>query len=283
MIIVRTVADVRRALAVSRQRTIGLVPTMGALHRGHVSLFHQARRRADVVVATIFVNPAQFGDPTDLAAYPRDEAGDAAAAEAAGIDVLFVPTADSVYPAGYATWIEPSGAALGLEGEFRPGHFRGVATVCLKLFTMVQPSLAWFGQKDAQQVAVIAQLVRDLNLPIELVVAPTERDVDGLALSSRNARLSADDRRRARAIPRALAAGLDLFRQGASADAIERHALAQLQGLEVDYARIADFGEPTLAIAARAGRTRLIDNMPLATPARGGEVQLRSGLSTEMA
>jgi pantoate--beta-alanine ligase len=263
MKIVRTIADMRAALAQvrSHNRTIALVPTMGALHKGHVALFEAARHACDVVVATIFVNPSQFGDPKDFSLYPRDEAADAEVARAAGIDLLFAPTVEELYPSGYATWVSVEGSAIGLEGEFRPGHFRGVATVCVKLFTCVAPKVAFFGQKDAQQVAVIKQVVRDLNLDLAIHVVPIVRDADGLALSSRNARLSADERRHALAIPRALDAGLSAYR--AHQDPV-RAARDALDGLDVDYVAVAEFdGQPTLAIAARVGATRLIDNVPL--------------------
>lgn len=262
MKMLRTVADVRHALDPLQPRsTIGLVPTMGALHDGHVALFRTARQACDRVVASVFVNPAQFGDSADLAAYTRNEAGDAAIAADAGVDYLFTPHADEMYPPGYATWIEVGGAADRFEGDVRPGHFRGVATVCLKLFNVVQPQIAFFGQKDAQQVAVLQQMVRDLNLPLELRVMPTVRDTDGLALSSRNARLSADERVRARVIPRALEAGLSAYKAGRDPVAAAR---AELGPVEIDYVAVAGFGgRSTLVLAARVGRTRLIDNVPL--------------------
>ncbi len=258
----RTIADLRRLLQPSRTgSTIGLVPTMGAFHGGHVALLRAARRASDAVVASLFVNPAQFSDPADLAAYPRDEARDARVAEEEGVDCLFAPSVEEMFPPGHATWIDVEGAARGLEGDFRPGHFRGVATVCLKLFTIVGPQLAFFGQKDAQQVAVVRQLVRDLNLQLEIRVVPTVRDTDGLALSSRNVRLSAAEREQALALPRALEAGLAVYRLGGDAVAAARAALGDLKP---DYVAIADFdGRPTLAIAARVGGTRLIDNVPL--------------------
>jgi pantoate--beta-alanine ligase len=259
---IRTVAEMRRALDPVRPRAIiGLVPTMGALHEGHLALFRAARRVCSPVVATIFVNPAQFGDPADLAAYPRDEARDAAMAAEAGVDYLFIPPAVEMYPPGFATWIDAGGAAIGLEGESRPGHFRGVATVCVKLFSIVQPRIAFFGQKDAQQVAVIRQTIRDLNLPVELRVVPTVRDRDGLALSSRNTRLSREERTRALALPRALEAGLAARRAGRDPVAAARH---ELKTVDIDYVADADLdGRRTLLVAARVGRTRLIDNVPL--------------------
>jgi pantoate--beta-alanine ligase len=265
MTTLRTIAEIRRALDPIRSRaTIGLVPTMGALHEGHMALFRAARRVCSPVVATIFVNSAQFNDAADLAAYPRDEVRDAALAAEAGVDYLFVPSPAEMYPPGYATWIDVGGAALGLEGDGRPGHFRGVATVCLKLFAIVQPRLAFFGQKDAQQVAVVGQVVRDLNLPIELRVVPTVRDRDGLALSSRNVRLTGEERRRALALPRALEAGLAARRAGADPVAAARMALTSV---DIEYVADAQLdGRRTLLVAARVGATRLIDNVPLDEP-----------------
>ena len=249
MIVERTIAG----LDLPRHGTVGLVPTMGALHAGHDALFAAARPECDVLVASLFVNPAQFAENGDLAAYPRDFEADAARAEAGGVDILFAPSADEMYPPGFATWVEPGGVALGLEGAARPGHFRGVATVCLKLFNIVRPQVAWFGRKDAQQVAVLKQMVRDLNLGLEIRVVDTVRDADGLALSSRNGRLSAEERRRALAIPRALATG----------DLEEARAVLADAGITPDYVEVADLDGPTLAVAARLGTTRLIDNVPL--------------------
>lgn len=267
MNVLRTVADVRRALEPIRSRRedrVGLVPTMGALHAGHVALFRAARAQCACVVASVFVNPIQFGDAHDLSTYPRDEEADAAIAAAAGVDVLFVPAVEDMYPPGFATWVDVEGAAAGFEGASRSGHFRGVATVCLKLFTIVAPSVAFFGQKDAQQVAVIQQIVRDLNLDLEIRVIPTARDVDDLALSSRNARLSPGDRVKARAIPRALRAGLVAHHAGR--DPVVA-ATAMLGDLQPDYVAVAQFnGRPTLIVAARVGATRLIDNVPLDQP-----------------
>jgi pantoate--beta-alanine ligase len=265
MTILRTVHDVRHHLADLRGTTrIGLVPTMGALHEGHVRCFEAARRASGYVVATIFVNPTQFTDPADLAAYPRTEARDVEVAMAAGVDALFIPGPDVIYPPGDATVVDPRGAALGFEGDMRPGHFRGVATVCAKLFGIVRPDVAFFGQKDAQQVAVIRQLVRDLFLDFEIVVVPTLRAEDGLALSSRNARLSDAERERARGIPRALVAGLAAHAAGRDPVAAAR---ATLDRLHVDYVAVTPFDDqPTLVVAARAGATRLIDNVPLDQP-----------------
>ena len=260
----------RSALRTSRSgaHTVGFVPTMGALHAGHAALLQVARNECDRVVVSVFVNPAQFNDPADLAAYPRTEERDAALVEQAGADVLFLPSADEIYPAGFATSIQVGGPALGFEGEHRPGHFAGVATVCVKLFDIVQPDVAFFGQKDAQQVAVIQQVVRDLHLPLRIAVGPTVRDADGVALSSRNARLSADERARARAIPAALRAAIAAHRAGRDPVAAAREALT---GLAVQYVALASFsGDPTLVVAVNAGRTRLIDNVPIDHPERAG-------------
>ena len=268
MKIVRTIADVKRALApIWPHAAVGLVPTMGAWHEGHLELIRAARREDCLIVASIFVNPAQFDDRSDLVAYPRDEARDVRLAAAEGVDVLFIPAVEEMYPRGFATWVDVDGAAQGLEGAARPGHFRGVATICLKLFTIIDPTVSFFGQKDAQQVAVIEQLARDLNLRVDIRVVPTVRDVDGLALSSRNVRLSRDERRRALQIPRALDAGLHAYCRGEDPIAAARQ---QLRGVDIEYVSIADFGgRLTLAVAARVGRTRLIDNVRLAADAPG--------------
>jgi pantoate--beta-alanine ligase len=228
---------------------------MGALHAGHLSLLRNARQENDTVVASVFVNPAQFENDADLAAYPGDLGADERAAEKAGVDLVFAPPVGEFYPPGFATWVEPEGAAAGLEGSARPGHFRGVATACLKLFTIVRPTRAYFGRKDAQQVAVVKQLVRDLNLELEIRVVPTVRDPDGLALSSRNSRLTAAERARALAIPRALA----------TRDPERARAILSESGIEPDYVALADLDGPTLALAATIGTTRLIDNALLET------------------
>jgi pantoate--beta-alanine ligase len=253
VIVARTVADARAALADRRDGTIGLVPTMGSLHAGHLALLEAARRECDTVVMSLFVNPAQFGEPSDLNGYPRDEARDLERARGAGVDVAFVPATDELYPPGYQTWVEVIELGSMLEGEHRPGHFRGVATVCLKLFTIVRPDVAYVGQKDAQQVEVLRRMIADLHLGLELSVVPTVRDTDGLALSSRNMRLSADERARALALPRALA----------TRDPETARAILDAAGLEVEYVAVAPFHPPLLAAAVRAGDTRLIDNVPL--------------------
>jgi pantoate--beta-alanine ligase len=249
--IVRTIAELRAALEPRRRETIALVPTMGSFHEGHLALFRAARDEADVVVASLFVNPAQFSERADLNGYPRDEVRDAALAEGADVDLLFAPGAEEMYPPGFQTWIEVEQLGARLEGVHRPGHFRGVATVCLKLFNIVRPQRAYFGQKDAQQIAVLRRMISDLDLELELRVVPTVRDPDGLALSLRNARLSPDERERARSLPRALA----------TKDAERARDL--LRGLDVDYVEIADFEPRVLAAAVRIGNTRLIDNVIL--------------------
>ncbi len=265
MRIVRRVAEVRDALREPRARgeRIGLVPTMGAFHEGHLTLIRAARESCDLVVVSLFVNPTQFTQAADLERYPRDEAADARAAETAGTDLFFAPSPDELYPPGFDTWVEPGELARVLEGEMRPGHFRGVATVCTKLFSIVGPDVALFGRKDAQQVAVIKRLVADLDLPLEIVALPTVRDADGLALSSRNVFLSPDERRTALALPRALDAALDAHRSGGDPVSTARAILDATSGLEVEYVAVADLDGPTLAAAVRVGSTRLIDNVRL--------------------
>jgi pantoate--beta-alanine ligase len=265
MRIVRRVAELREALREPRRRgeRIGLVPTMGAFHAGHTALLDAARGACDVVVVSLFVNPAQFDEAGDLARYPRDEGADARAAESAGADLLFAPPGDELYPDGFDTWVEPGELGRILEGEMRPNHFRGVATVCAKLFAIVAPDVAFFGRKDAQQVSVIKRMVTDLNLPIEIVAVPTVRDVDGLALSSRNRFLDADERATALALPRALEAGLAAHQSGGDPAMAARAILGAEPGLSVEYAAVADLDGPTLAAAVRVGDTRLIDNVRL--------------------
>jgi pantoate--beta-alanine ligase len=251
--VARTIAELRAALEPGRADdvSVGLVPTMGAFHDGHRSLFRAARDECDLVVVSLFVNPAQFDTGSDLDGYPRDLAADTALAAEAGMDVLFTPSVDEIYPKGFQTWVEVTELGRGLEGVHRPGHFRGVATICLKLFNLVRPKRAYFGQKDAQQVAVLRRMIRDLDLDVTLRVLPTVRDPDGLALSSRNALLSRDERERALALPRALATrDLDAAR-------------AALAGLDVDYVEVVDLDPPVLAAAVRVGSTRLIDNVVL--------------------
>jgi pantoate--beta-alanine ligase len=260
----RTLRTIEKARAELPRDGIGLVPTMGALHAGHVALFGAARSESEVVVASIFVNPAQFGAGEDFERYPRDEGADAAIAEAAGVDFLFVPSVEEMYPAGFETWVDVDGVSARLEGAARPGHFRGVATVCIKLFNILRPERAYFGQKDAQQAAVLERLVEDLNLDLEIRVVATVRDEDGLAVSSRNAYLSAEERASALALPQALTAGREAHARGADPVEAARSILAAEPGLEPDYVELAQLdGRVFLLAAARAGRTRLIDNVVL--------------------
>jgi pantoate--beta-alanine ligase len=249
---------------------------MGALHDGHVSLLRRSRLDCDLVVMSIFVNPIQFNDGLDLAGYPRDEQRDAAIAADAGVDVLFAPSVEDVYPAGFATRVSVAGLTDTLEGAYRgAAHFDGVTTVVTKLLNMVAPDVAYFGQKDAQQALVVQRLVRDLDLPVRIEVCPTVREADGLALSSRNARLSADDRARAVALPRALAAAREAIAAGEhDAAAIVAAARAELasDGVEPEYLELlapdtlsplrtlVDVGEVLVAVAAQIGPVRLIDN-----------------------
>jgi pantoate--beta-alanine ligase len=276
MRIVRTVQGLRAVLAPARRedRAIGLVPTMGALHEGHLSLIRHARRQCDVVVVSLFVNPAQFNERADLDRYPRDAERDAELADAAGADLLFAPTVEEVYPAGFSTSVEVLGVSERLEGAARGSeHFRGVATVVTKLLCIALPDVAFFGQKDAQQVVVIRRLVSDLSLPVRIEALPTVREPDGLAMSSRNALLDPDERARALALPRALDAAAELAADGErSARALIEAARAAMApyGVAPEYLALVDpatlepldelAGEALLALAARIGEVRLIDN-----------------------
>jgi pantoate--beta-alanine ligase len=278
---IRTVAEMRAYVSAARRdrRTVGLVPTMGAFHAGHHSLMRAARERCDEVVVWLFVNPAQFEEESDLAAYPRDEARDAATAAELGVDVLFAPSVDEVYPPGFATSVHVDGLSDVLEGAERGvSHFTGVCTVVTKMLNMVTPDLAFFGQKDAQQVAVLRRMVRDLNVPVGLVVLPTVREPDGLALSSRNVRLSPDERRRATALSHALRAAEDAVGSGErDAAAIAATARAAMGDVEPEYLALVDpdsfkpmqnlNGRVLVAVAARIGDTRLIDNTVIHTAA----------------
>ena len=275
---VRTVRELREALAPERRagRSIGLVPTMGSFHEGHLSLVRRAREACDVVVVTLFVNPTQFGAGEDLDAYPRDETRDRALAEAEGVDLLFAPSVDEVYPEGFDTTVTVGGLSSVLEGDPArrgAGHFAGVATVVAKLFNMVGADVAYFGQKDAQQALIIRKLVRDLDMPVRIEVCPTVRDPDGLALSSRNAYLSADERERALSLRRALRAAEEAVEGGTlEAHTVLAAARAKLDeaGVEPEYLELRSAedlsvvervnGSTLLAVAARVGRARLIDN-----------------------
>ena len=277
---IRTKPDLRAALEPERSpnRTIGLVPTMGALHEGHLALLRAARERCDFVVMSLFVNPAQFAPGEDLEAYPRDEAGDAALAEKAGVDLLYAPSVEEVYPDGFATTVEVGGGLTdvlcGQPQRRGPDHFRGVTTIVAKLFASVQPDAAFFGQKDAQQAIVIGRMARDLDFPVQIEVVPTVREANGLALSSRNAYLSTDERQRAAALSQALRAAERVAEGGETRiEAALEAARRELEraGIEPEYleARSAEDlapaeslnGRPVLvAVAARVGKARLIDN-----------------------
>ena len=277
MLVARTVAELRAARS-DAPAPVGLVPTMGALHDGHLSLVARARDECATVVASLFVNPAQFGPNEDFDRYPRDEARDSELFEQHGVDFLFAPSVDEVYPQGHATTVRVAGVTGRLEGAHRPGHFDGVATVVLKLFNVVQPDRAYFGQKDAQQLVVIRKLVRELDLPVEVVGCPTVREPDGLALSSRNAYLSAEERQQARSLSAGLRRAQDAFDageldperlRGLVLETVEAQPLA-----EIDYVSLADAstldelaraveGPALLSLAVRFGGTHLIDNVTL--------------------
>jgi pantoate--beta-alanine ligase len=278
MKITRTVAELRDALAPERRagRSIGLVPTMGSLHEGHLALLRRAREACDVVVMSLFVNPTQFGPSEDLDAYPRDEQRDAALAEDEGVDLLFAPAAEEVYPPGFATTVTVAGLTGVLDGapERRgPEHFAGVTTVVTKLLNMASPDVAYFGQKDAQQALVIRWLVRDLDIPVRIEVCPTVRDADGLALSSRNAYLSPAERERALGLSRALrAAEAEVAAGHVDAETVlgAAHAELDAHGIDAEYLELRSTtdlspvqrvnGSTLLAVAAQVGRARLIDN-----------------------
>lgn len=279
MRIVRTVAELRAAVASLRRegKTVALVPTMGCLHAGHLALVDLARREASACVVSIFVNATQFGPKEDFARYPRPFEEDCRLCEGRGVDVVFAP-GDDFYPEGHSTWVEETSVSQGLCGEHRPGHFRGVATVVLKLLNACGPDLAVFGRKDLQQLAVIRRLARDLDVPVRIVAAPTEREPDGLAMSSRNRYLSSDDRSRARVIPDSLRHAQALVAAGErSAPALVAAIRAQLTGepsLRVQYLEVVDAdslrpvmliqpGHTVMTLAGFIGETRLIDNVDL--------------------
>lgn len=276
MQVVRTIAELREVLAAPRRdgARIGLVPTMGFFHDGHLSLMRRARRESDVVVVSLFVNPTQFNEPSDLDAYPRDELRDRSLAEGEGVDLLFAPSVGEMYPAAFATSVAVGGVSEPLEGASRgPGHFGGVATVVAKLFNIVQPTVAYFGQKDAQQALVVRRMARDLDFPLRVEVCPTVREADGLALSSRNVRLSPPARAQALALRRGLDAATHALAAGerdtARMVARAREAMRALD-VEPEYFAVVDAetlapverarGELLVAVAARVGGVRLIDN-----------------------
>ena len=280
---VTTVAELRERLDGARAEgaRVGFVPTMGYLHAGHVSLMDAARAADDLVVVSIFVNPLQFGPAEDLAAYPRDLVGDAACAARAGVDVLFVPSTEAMYPEGtLRTTVTVTDLSAPLEGRARPTHFAGVATVVAKLFAIVGPCRAYFGEKDFQQLVVIRQMARDLSLPADVVGCPTVREVDGLALSSRNAYLTGDERAAAPVVHRALEAGRAAIEGGVREAAVVRSAMRELITAEpladLDYAEVVDartlqpvdplVGDLRLLAAVRLGRARLIDNIGVQVP-----------------
>jgi pantoate--beta-alanine ligase len=278
MRIVRSISELRVALKALRDQgqSIGLVPTMGYLHEGHGALIRQSTARCDATVVSVFVNPTQFGPSEDLALYPRDLERDQNLCLRLGVKILFIPEASEMYPTGFTTSISVGSMGDMLCGRFRPGHFRGVATVVAKLFNMIQPDLAFFGQKDLQQTAVIQRMVKDLNLPVDILVTPTVREADGLALSSRNSYLSAEDRTRALVISKGLLAAERAFKEGErSVEALLAIARADLGATEeVQYCEAVDpltldpmsgsIGRPVaICVAAVVGRTRLIDNVLL--------------------
>lgn len=273
---VTTLQELRTARA-SLRGPVGFVPTMGYLHAGHISLAQRAKQDCASVIASIFVNPTQFGPSEDLAAYPRDIPGDLKKLEDAGVDLVWLPTPEVMYPSGFNTWVDVEGITTVLEGAARPSHFRGVSTVVAKLFNAVQPDKAYFGQKDAQQVAVIKQMTRDLNFPIEIVVGPTVREPDGLAMSSRNAYLSADQRQAATVLNRALKAAEAAFNAGErKAEALRGILRATIQAEPLAKAQYVSCADPVtlqelevvnegalLSMAVFVGKTRLIDNVIL--------------------
>lgn len=272
-----TIAETRKFLAGAWKNgtRVGMVPTMGALHEGHLSLVRAARAESDVVVVSIFVNPTQFGPGEDLEQYPRDLGRDRLLCEKAGADLIFCPSPEEMYPDGYSTWVEVEDLTAGLCGRSRQGHFRGVCTVVAKLFNVCQPDQAYFGEKDAQQLAVITRMVRDLNMSVQIVSCPTVREPDGLAMSSRNARLSPEQREQAPALFEALSTARQLVQAGERdakvLDAAIRSVLRKASLGEIDYVEIADAaslrpmatiaGECLMAVAVRFGDVRLIDNV----------------------
>jgi len=261
--VVRRKDELRSELEPLRGGRIGLVPTMGAFHEGHLALLRAARQDCETVVCSLFVNPTQFGQGEDLERYPRGEARDLELAQAEGVDFLFAPAAEEMYPNGFETWVEPERLSLELEGVLRSSHFRGVATICLKLFNIVRPDAAYFGAKDAQQLAVIERVVRDLDLELEIRPVETVRDEDGLALSSRNVYLSPGERKVALALPRALTLGAEAARDGGDPVAAARAALDEEPRLKTQYVASRDYGGPRLLAAVQIGKTRLIDNVSL--------------------
>ena len=280
MKLIESVAEMQQIARKARRegKSIALVPTMGFLHAGHASLMHEGRKRSDLLVASIFVNPTQFGAGEDFNSYPRDLERDMAIAAEAGVDLIFAPRASDMYPAGYQTWVDVDTLTLPLCGASRPGHFRGVTTVVCKLFGIVQPTIALFGRKDYQQLAVIKRMTDDLNLAVEIIGMPIVREADGLAMSSRNSYLSPENRVKALCLSRAIRAAAAAYRDGvkevAALDAIARQQIATTDGAEIDYLEfrhgasleLLEQADDTtlLALAVKIGSTRLIDNCILA-------------------
>jgi len=279
MKILTTIAETRAACGAARMegKHLGLVPTMGALHEGHLSLMRAAKAQCDVVAASIFVNPTQFGPKEDLAKYPRDLQRDSALLQQEGVEFVFVPSVEEMYPAGAVTWVTVEGMSAKLCGRSRPGHFRGVTTVVAKLFHIIEPDVAFFGQKDAAQAAIIRRMVRDLNFPVEIVVCPIVREPDGLAMSSRNSYLDPGQRKAAQVLHRALMSMQNLFdkgeRRAEKLIAAGKQIFAQEPSVRLDYFEIVDpesldpvdqiSDHALVAVAAFVGTTRLIDNLLL--------------------
>lgn len=282
MQVARTVREVRAWMKLARAdgKTVGFVPTMGYFHEGHLNLMRRAKAECDLCVVSLFVNPTQFGPSEDYQRYPRDFARDAAMAESVGVDLLFAPEVEEMYPEGYQTYVEVTEITRRLEGAARPGHFRGVATVCTKLFNIVQADRAYFGKKDYQQLRVIQRMVRDLNIPIEIVPCETVREPDGLAMSSRNVYLKPDERRAATVLYRALCAGRDAIlageRDGEKVQLLVESVIATEPLVKTEYVDVADAeslepltelkGEVLISLAARVGVARLIDNITVLVP-----------------
>ena len=282
MQVAKTVREVRAWMKLARAdaKTVGFVPTMGYFHEGHLNLMRRAKAECDLCVVSLFVNPTQFGPSEDFQRYPRDFARDAAMAESVGVDLLFAPSVEEIYPEGYQTYVEVTELTRRLEGEARPGHFRGVTTVCTKLFNMVQADRAYFGKKDYQQMKVIQRMVHDLNIPIEIVPCETVREPDGLAMSSRNVYLKPDERQAATVLYRSLCAGRDAIlageRNGKRVQALVAQVIATEPLVKTEYVDVSDAetlepltdltGEVVISVAARVGEARLIDNITVAVP-----------------
>ncbi|MGQ9882190.1 MAG: pantoate--beta-alanine ligase [Armatimonadota bacterium] len=286
MQVVKAIREVRTWMKIAREegKTIGFVPTMGYFHEGHLNLMCRAKAECDLCVVSLFVNPTQFGPSEDFRQYPRDFTRDAAMAESVGVDLLFAPEADEIYPQGFQTWVEVTGITQRLEGAARPGHFRGVATICTKLFNIVQADRAYFGKKDYQQLKVIQRMVKDLNIPIEIVPCETTREPDGLAMSSRNIYLNPEERQAATVLYRALCAGRDAIlngeRNGANVQKLIEQVIATEPLVKSEYVDVADAetleplqelkGEVLLSLAARVGIARLIDTVTVVVPDQVG-------------